>query len=104
MTAGQAQAPGSCLLSTAATRMSVLVTLSLSNPGRITPVFPSWPVVFGIVAALVLLVGTTVGVPITLVLPAWPLVHRLVILRRREQIRATAAAGPTRATPGPGHG
>lgn len=88
------------LLNVYATRMGGVFILSTTGIGRRTKILPTWLVLVGVVAGLVLLVGSGMSLWVNLVLPAWALLLSTYILlnnakveRRTEALTASPTVG-----------
>jgi hypothetical protein len=72
------------VLNVYAMRMGAVFILSTTTIGMRTGVIPRWLVVAGYVAALILLVGTSLSTWMNLVLPVWALILSVVLLNSAE--------------------
>jgi hypothetical protein len=73
------------VLNVYAMRMGAVFILSTTTIGMRTGVIPRWLVVAGFVAALILLVGTSLSSWMNLVLPVWALILSVDILRKSAE-------------------
>ena len=72
------------VLNVYAMRMGAVFVLSTTTIGMRTGVIPRWLIVAGYVAALILLVGTSLSTWMNLVLPVWALILSVVLLKSAE--------------------
>jgi hypothetical protein len=80
------------LLNVYAIRMGAVFILSTTAIGKRTGVIPRWLVVTGIVAGLVLLLGSNISTWLNLVLPTWTLILSVHILVRNAEVARTPDA------------
>jgi hypothetical protein len=89
------------LLNVCAIRMGGVFILSTAGIGKRTKIIPTWLVVVGVVAGLVLLVGSDLPLRVDLVLPAWALpLSTYVRLTTARVERRTEALTATPTEPG----
>jgi hypothetical protein len=74
------------VLNVYAIRMGAVFILSTTAIGRRTAVIPRWLVVTGMVAGVVLLLGSNVSTWLNLVLPTWTLILSVHILVRNAEV------------------